>query len=64
MDELVYKQNAVKGYEAEAEECLKKEFKDWLEGKHMDNLVPHTRIAVRASSPDRGASVRNGEVEL
>ena len=42
VDELVYKQNAVKGYEAEAEECLKKEFKDWLEGKHMDNLVPHT----------------------
>ena len=42
VDDLVYKQNAVKGYEAEAEECLKKEFKDWLEGKHMDNLVPHT----------------------
>ena len=42
VNELVYKQNAVKGYEAEAEECLKKEFKDWLEGKHMDNLVPHT----------------------
>ena len=41
-DDLVYKQNAVKGYEAEAEECLKKEFKDWLEGKHTDNLVPHT----------------------
>ena len=42
VNELVYKQNAVKGYEAEAEECLKKEFKDWLESKHMDNLVPHT----------------------
>jgi hypothetical protein len=26
--ELVYLQNATKGYEAEAEECLKKEFKD------------------------------------
>jgi hypothetical protein len=42
VDELVYKQNAVKGYEAEAEECLKREFKDWLEGKHIDNVVPHT----------------------
>jgi hypothetical protein len=40
--ELVYLQNATKGYEAEAEECLKREFKDWLEGKHNDNLVPHT----------------------
>ena len=35
-------QNATKGYEAEAEECLKREFKDWLEGKHSDNLIPHT----------------------
>eukprot|EP00900_Chrysochromulina_parva_P013423 jgi/Chrpa1/22081/Chrysochromulina_OHIO_Genome00024791-RA len=44
VDELVYKQNAVKGYEAEAEECLKREFKDWLEGKHIDNLAPHRHI--------------------
>ncbi len=35
--ELVYLQNATKGYEAEAEECLKKEFKDWLTGVHEDN---------------------------
>jgi hypothetical protein len=41
-DELVYLQNATKGYEAEAEECLKKEFKDWLAGKHMDNVYPQT----------------------
>jgi hypothetical protein len=41
-DELVYLQNATKGYEAEAEECLKKEFKDWLAGKHMDNMYPQT----------------------
>jgi hypothetical protein len=38
--ELVYLQNATKGYEAEAEECLKKEFKDWLTGVHADNVNP------------------------
>ena len=38
--ELVYLQNATKGYEAEAEECLKKEFKDWLTGVHEDNYKP------------------------
>ena len=39
-NELVYLQNATKGYEAEAEECLKKEFKDWLTGVHEDNYNP------------------------
>ena len=38
--EMVYLQNATKGYEAEAEECLKKEFKDWLAGVHEDNYYP------------------------
>ena len=38
--EMVYLQNATKGYEAEAEECLKKEFKDWLAGVHEDNYLP------------------------
>ena len=38
--EMVYLQNATKGYEAEAEECLKKEFKDWLGGVHEDNYYP------------------------
>ena len=32
--------NSVKDYEAEAEECLKKEFKDWLSGRHQDNANP------------------------
>ena len=32
--------NTVKDYEAEAEECLKKEFKDWLTGMHQDNAEP------------------------
>ena len=41
-NELVYLQNATKGYEAEAEECLKKEFKDWLTGVHEDNYDPQT----------------------
>ena len=39
-NELVYLQNATKGYEAEAEECLKKEFKEWLTGTHEDNYMP------------------------
>ena len=32
--------NSTKDYEAEAEECLKKEFKDWLTGMHQDNAEP------------------------
>ena len=51
-DELVYLQNATKGYEAEAEECLKKEFKDWLTGMHPDNINP------QSYDNDRGGSVR------
>ena len=34
---IAYAQEAVKGYEAEAEECLKKEFMDWLQGSHVAN---------------------------
>ena len=51
-DELVYLQNATKGYEAEAEECLKKEFKDWLTGVHPDNINPQNY------DNDRGGAVR------
>ena len=51
-DELVYLQNAIKGYEAEAEECLKKEFKDWLTGVHPDNINP------QSYDNDRGGAVR------
>ena len=51
-DELVYLQNATKGYEAEAEECLKKEFKDWLTGRHMDNVFP------QAYDNSRGGAIR------
>jgi hypothetical protein len=40
VQKTVYLQNAVKGYEAEAEECLKKEFKSWLSGEHIDNAHP------------------------
>jgi hypothetical protein len=40
VQKTVYLQNAVKGYEAEAEECLKKEFKSWLAGEHIDNAHP------------------------
>lgn len=51
-DELVYLQNATKGYEAEAEECLKKEFKDWLTGVHPDNINP------QSYDNDRGGAIR------
>ena len=36
---IAYAQEAVKGYEAEAEECLKKEFMDWLQGSHVANQL-------------------------
>ena len=39
-EKTAYLMNAVKGYEAEAEESLKLEFKDWLRGEHSDNNDP------------------------
>lgn len=39
-EKTAYLMNAVKGYEAEAEESLKREFKDWLRGEHNDNNDP------------------------
>jgi hypothetical protein len=51
--ELVYLQNATKGYEAEAEECLKKEFKDWLMGVHEDNYDPQPYDNERPGAPMR-----------
>lgn len=39
-EKTAYLMNAVKGYEAEAEESLKLEFKDWLRGEHNDNNDP------------------------
>jgi hypothetical protein len=50
--EMVYLQNATKGYEAEAEECLKKEFKDWLAGVHEDNYNP------KAYDNTKGGAIR------
>jgi hypothetical protein len=50
--EMVYLQNATKGYEAEAEECLKKEFKDWLSGVHEDNYNP------KAYDNTKGGAIR------
>ena len=38
-EKMVYLMNATKGHEAEAEECLKKEFKLWLAGRHPDNVA-------------------------
>jgi hypothetical protein len=49
---MVYLQNATKGYEAEAEECLKKEFKDWLSGVHEDNYNP------KAYDNTKGGAIR------
>ena len=39
-EKMVYLMHAAKGHEAEAEECLKKEFKLWLAGRHPDNASP------------------------
>ena len=39
-EKMVYLMHAAKDYEAEAEECLKKEFKLWLSGRHPDNAAP------------------------
>ena len=36
----VYLQESLKGYEAEAEACLKSEFKEWLQGTHKANIDP------------------------
>ena len=38
VEKHVYLQEAVKGYEAEAEACLKEEFKQWLQGTHEANV--------------------------
>lgn len=34
----VYLQESLKGYEGEAEACLKSEFKEWLQGTHKANI--------------------------
>jgi len=38
IEKHVYLQQSVKGYEAEAEACLKEEFKQWLQGTHDANV--------------------------
>ena len=37
IEKHVYLQESVKGYEAEAEACLKREFEEWLQGTHPAN---------------------------
>ena len=39
IEKHVYLQQSVKGYEAEAEACLKEEFKQWLQGTHEANVA-------------------------
>lgn len=39
IEKQVYLQQSVKGYEAEAEACLKDEFKQWLQGTHEANVA-------------------------
>ena len=38
VEKHVYLQESVKGYEAEAEACLKSEFEEWLQGTHPANI--------------------------
>ena len=37
-EKQVYLQEVTKGYEREAEACLKHEFKEWLQGTHEENV--------------------------
>jgi len=42
--EAVYLDKVTENYKSEADECLKAEFKDWLEGRHEDNVYPSAYI--------------------
>jgi len=39
-EKLVYLNKAATNYKAEADECLKAEFEQWLQGMHIDNRYP------------------------
>lgn len=39
-EKLVYLDKAAANYKAEADECLKAEFEQWLQGMHIDNRYP------------------------
>ena len=39
-EKLVYLDKAAANYKAEADECLKAEFEQWLQGLHIDNRYP------------------------
>ena len=45
-EKQVYLQEVAKNYEKEAEACLKQEFKEWLQGTHVEN------VRARDSHPD------------
>ena len=36
----MYLQESIKGYEEEAEACLKQEFEEWLQGTHPEMWQP------------------------
>ena len=48
----VYLDKVTENYKEEADECLKAEFKDWLEGRHEDNVAQEPYVN-RAGAPAR-----------
>ena len=38
--DAAYLDKVTENYKEEADECLEREFRDWLQGKHMDNVKP------------------------
>ena len=49
----VYLQESIKGYEEEAEACLKQEFEEWLQGTHPENVAAENNTNASYYSNDK-----------
>ena len=58
----VYLQHAVENYKAEADECLKNEFIDWLQGDHEDNATMHVYDSANGRAKRRALCPTNDGV--
>ena len=58
IEKQVYLQQSVKGYEAEAEACLKEEFKQWLQGTHEANVADEMGMGYYVNNDDSGGPKR------
>ncbi len=56
----IYLERASEKYKEEAERCLKAEFKQWLEGRHKDNVDPQPYV--NGDGKPRRREVYEGEV--